>query len=346
MRLPLFFPLKDRPQAMYRILAIVLLAVVLGAVPTGWAQELSGPSVTVTGYVQDSLTGAPIVEALVQVGETSLHVDNRGAFGPVELGLAASVADVAVLVTADGYAPGNFGRLTLHEGQPVELWLKLERINDAPRQESIDPWQGVDAEPDQPQVAQPAASALVPFYMDPNREIRIARTFGTLCDRQADFASLPVQSMRFGDYVRNVLPNEWAASWPSVALDAGAVAVKQYAWYTAFIQRKWNTRFAFDLLDSTCDQVYKDNSFHPATDAAVERTWWVTLNKNGNLFATFYRAYDSQCPAIPGCMGQYGSRDAALAGQSLYEILHHYYSPAVANIPGMDQQLYLPIVQH
>jgi hypothetical protein len=35
----------------------------------------------------------------------------------------------------------------------------------------------------------------------------------------------------FKSYVRDVLPNEWLPGWESGAYQAGALAVKQYAWY-------------------------------------------------------------------------------------------------------------------
>lgn len=338
----LLFHERITHDVMRRLMPVMLLAVLLGFVPTGQAQAPNQPSVTVTGYVQDAFSGHSIVGAVVQVGESTTSTDGRGAVRPVEVILDGPVEDVDVLVTADGYQPWRFTGLTLTLGQPVELWVKLQQgAGAAPATQGTGPAEDIGSEP---QLADLSAD-LVPFFMDPNTEIRIGRTYSNNCVVPSDAYSIPVQSMRFVDYVRNVLPKEWVASWPAASLDAGAVAVRQYAWYTAFIQRKWNRQYPFDLLDNPCDQYYVDNAAHPATDAAFNRTWWVTMNKNGNLFATFYRAHDYQCPRIPGCMGQHGSRNRALAGESAYEILLHYYSPAVLNLPGMEPQIYLPQVR-
>ncbi|MGQ9560204.1 MAG: SpoIID/LytB domain-containing protein [Candidatus Oleimicrobiaceae bacterium] len=38
-------------------------------------------------------------------------------------------------------------------------------------------------------------------------------------------------------YVKNVLPKEWMASWPSQALRAGAVASKMYGWYRVYVPK-------------------------------------------------------------------------------------------------------------
>ena len=40
-----------------------------------------------------------------------------------------------------------------------------------------------------------------------------------------------VATVPFVQYVENVLPHEWIASWNAEALKAGAVAVKSYGWY-------------------------------------------------------------------------------------------------------------------
>jgi peptidoglycan hydrolase-like amidase len=40
-----------------------------------------------------------------------------------------------------------------------------------------------------------------------------------------------IVEINYKEYVKNVLPNEWTASWDMEALKAGALAVKTYAWY-------------------------------------------------------------------------------------------------------------------
>ena len=159
---------------------------------------------------------------------------------------------------------------------------------------------------------------------------------------------IPVQTLRFVDYLRGVLPNEWRAEWPDAALDVGAVAVKQYAWYHAFIHPKWSSRgYAFDLLDNTCDQYYRDNSADQRTDVALARTWFTVLTRNSALFPLYYRALVEQCGTSADCLGQVESAQLASAGKSAADILAYYYSPAellpVAGVNGWSTRESAPI---
>ncbi len=62
----------------------------------------------------------------------------------------------------------------------------------------------------------------------PPKTIRVLRSYGA--------ASGKVQVVPFRAYVENVMAWEWPEAYPTQALRAGAVAVKQYGWYYA---RKW-----------------------------------------------------------------------------------------------------------
>lgn len=156
----------------------------------------------------------------------------------------------------------------------------------------------------------------------------LGRTYTIGCAAPA--AGIPTQRIRFVDYLRNVLPNEWVASWSPAALDAGAIAAKQFAWYTAVIERKWRSQgYPFDLVDNTCDQYYRDASADPRTDAAIQRTWGTLLTRHGVLLRTYYRDTEAGCGGLPDCMGQVESAVLASAGQSTLQILARYY-----NAPG------------
>jgi hypothetical protein len=54
-----------------------------------------------------------------------------------------------------------------------------------------------------------------------------------------------IQTYNFQYYVENVLPDEWIASWPDEALEAGAIAVKEYGWY-------WVNNWRGGSLNGTC----------------------------------------------------------------------------------------------
>lgn len=152
--------------------------------------------------------------------------------------------------------------------------------------------------------------------------IRVGRTFNKAC--VAPPVVHRVDVVPFNQYVKDVLPNEWIASWNNASLDAGAVAVAQFAYQTAFVQKKWSSRgYNFDVVDSTCDQVYVPGSSHPRTNAAVDRVWGLKMVRNGRMFTPYYRAY-----ACPGdCMSQWGSQKLARQGYSAGQILSYYYGP-------------------
>ncbi|MGC9670048.1 SpoIID/LytB domain-containing protein [Planosporangium sp. 12N6] len=138
-----------------------------------------------------------------------------------------------------------------------------------------------------------------------------------------------VDRVDFKTYVKNVLPNEWVPSWPNASLDAGAVAVKSYAWYWALHStRKTPGGQCYDVRDDTGDQVYKPSSAQSSTSAAVDRTWSTRMTRNGNILAAQYCSTTTACGAwVDGnWMSQYGSRDLANAGHDFRYILRYYYT--------------------
>ncbi len=152
----------------------------------------------------------------------------------------------------------------------------------------------------------------------------VGRTYTDDCITPA--RNIPTQRVLFVDYLRNVLANEWVAAWPSAALDAGAIAVKQYAWYTVVVERKWRDRgYPFDLIDNTCDQYYRDASADPRTDAAIQRTWTTVVTRDSRLLRMFYRDTDATCAGRRDCMGQVETAVLAGAGHSHLEILGRYF---------------------
>lgn len=290
---------------LWPLVAALLLLSTLADRPTATAQTGG----TVHGWVRQA-DGAGIAGAQVTIGRRTLLTDAQGNLPPTTIPLDGPRAEVDVVVRAAGYAEWRYIGVELSSARPVELQVVL------------------GAQPTLIAPADPGQSAASVFDGPPDY-INVGRTFSTSCVYPPTNVQR-VDRMPFIDYVRSVLPNEWIASWPAASLDAGAVAVSQYAWSVAFVQRKW-TRYdyPFDVLDSTCDQVYKDRDpsrNYSATDAAVSRMWGTALLRNNALFTTFYRAYDSQCGSNLDCMGQYGSRDRANIGETGLQILGYYYS--------------------
>jgi hypothetical protein len=136
-----------------------------------------------------------------------------------------------------------------------------------------------------------------------------------------------IDEVDFDYYVKNVLPNEWIASWDMEALKAGAMAVKTYAWYWT-IHQKYPGQ-GYDVRDDTWDQVYNPASSHSRTDQAVEDTWNWVMMKNGEVFQAQYDSgiQGSPDPLYPGRMSQWGTQYWAEGVKDWQWICHYYYDP-------------------
>jgi hypothetical protein len=145
-----------------------------------------------------------------------------------------------------------------------------------------------------------------------------------------------VATVPFRSYVRDVLPNEWQPGWRSAALQAGAVAAKQYAWYFAMNPGHGGALngACYDVTDNTSSQVYVAGSNKPTTDAAIDATWGMRLVRNGGLFPASYQATltanqaescGSGLSRYPNVLSQWGSQNCAVAGKNVADILSTYY---------------------
>lgn len=159
----------------------------------------------------------------------------------------------------------------------------------------------------------------------PPKSIRVLRT-----------RSGKVETVPFRKYVARVMASgEWPSRLKMATLEAGALATKQYAWYYAM---KGNHRSGYalgsscyDVRDDTRDQLYKH--YVSPTDRqwkAVDKTWGLTLRKNGRFFLTGYRAGVSRtCGADANGWKLYAASVEACArqGWSYTRILKKYLSP-------------------
>jgi len=110
-----------------------------------------------------------------------------------------------------------------------------------------------------------------------------------------------VAAVDFESYVKVVMPAEWPSAWPIESLRAGAIAIKQYAWYYAMHYRGGTgTGGCYDVSDNANDQVYSPEKQTPAAThiQAVESTWAESITKNGSFILTGYRSgNDVSCGA-------------------------------------------------
>lgn len=151
-----------------------------------------------------------------------------------------------------------------------------------------------------------------------------------------------ITTVPFDQYVENVLPMEWVASWDGDALKAGAVAVKSYAWYWVthyggYVGRTHSASTCFDVTDDTNFQVYRAGSATTRTTQAVQATWRVAARRGGQVLQASYRAYLNSTGEACGAyangttLSQYGTQacNQASTGNKYNVILGKYYYPGL-----------------
>jgi hypothetical protein len=140
------------------------------------------------------------------------------------------------------------------------------------------------------------------------------------------------------------MPAEWGPTHPREALRAGAVAIKQYAWYHAMYWRgRSATGGCYDVVDSTNDQVYSPETKRPSPVhiSAVDATWGWSMLRSGRFFASGYRAGASvACGADSSgtVMYQNGASRCARDGKTATEILKIYYGPTTVEVRGDGEE--------
>ncbi|MCM1440928.1 MAG: SpoIID/LytB domain-containing protein, partial [Roseburia sp.] len=95
-----------------------------------------------------------------------------------------------------------------------------------------------------------------------------------------------VKTMPLFEYIINVLPNEWYASWHTESLKAGAMAIKTYAWNNILDPRPDAYKYHADVTDASASyQHYVENSAYiPCTLATREVQDYVMVNSQNKVF--------------------------------------------------------------
>jgi hypothetical protein len=161
----------------------------------------------------------------------------------------------------------------------------------------------------------------------PPSTIRVYRTSGSQAGT--------VQTVDFRTYVGVVLAAEWSSSSPTAALQTGAVAVKEYAWYYIMNPRGSSAGGScYDVTDNTNDQIYYPEGRSPSAGqlAAIDATWYESITRAGRLIMTGYRSGSSgSCgyDADGYHLFQASSRSCASAGMNVDQILQIYYGPGL-----------------
>jgi hypothetical protein len=157
-----------------------------------------------------------------------------------------------------------------------------------------------------------------------------------------------VEVVDFKQYVKNVLPNEWYASWPRESLRAGALAAKMYTWQIVANGGRYDDA---DVYDSVCDQVYIAGVEYASTNNAVEFTWnWRLTHPDGSLFRTHYLDWYWRCRDYGWqgfCIGQWDTLYHAL-GNNGYDklswdemIFRYYWNSSLSYIPTIPPSKFM-----
>ncbi len=300
-----------------------------GVPASGAARQQPGShSSRIEGSVSDEQTGAPVAGAEVALLITPpVHAvtDSKGHFVLADISIQETYRAVTITVQAGGYGSWTMRNTLLYPAITRLLTVRLgagDTLIDAglPRALTGESQQADDTSGPSLQAA---------GHDVPPDTIRVAHTGFELCSDwiNAGRPILWVEEMDFKQYVKNVLPNEWVASWQPEALRAGAMAVKTFAWVKVLTQVR--APYGADILDNTCDQYYVPSSEQASTSAAVDDTWNYMMHRDGQLFHIFYLNTRARCDTSPNqpCMPQWGTQEDALEGYDWQWMLYHYYAP-------------------
>jgi hypothetical protein len=145
-------------------------------------------------------------------------------------------------------------------------------------------------------------------------------------------------------YEEHVLPNEWGSSAPYAALQAGAEAVRDYAWYFVLYGSKGTAAnvnpCSFDVDDTTAYQEFLPSApTYINTNDAVTSTAGTVFSHDGAITETSYCSnFVTDCgadsppdscgeDATGDAMSQIGSDSCADDGDTWQQILLTYYYP-------------------
>jgi hypothetical protein len=146
-----------------------------------------------------------------------------------------------------------------------------------------------------------------------------------------------VETVDFKTYVKVVMPAEWPSTWSQEVFRAGAVAIKQYAWYyTMHYRGGTGTGGCYDVRDDNNDQIYSPTRTQYANQIqAVESSWSESITRGGTFVFTGYRpgtnvACGSDAHTLGGnYLMQRSALNCATDGKTGEQILEIYYGPGL-----------------
>ena len=343
----------------------------IAATPTGGEANVAlhpanGASPTaIEGWVRDS-GGRPVPRAVVALGSYRATSDWGGyfSFGAGQLPLPTGSPNdgftyVEASVSAHGYADWSISQVRYYPGDILRLYPRLNPASAAPSHfTAARPQVGASQAPAAGSTESEARASLASVLTLGNSGGESDIAAGPQSAGLASVASAPavpaqirvyrtatgdVEVVPFKEYVKHVLPNEWISSWAPASLRAGAMAVKEYAWFWIARGGK-QTALDADVKDNTDDQVYDPNVSYASTDAAVDATWQYSMTRSGALFQASYCAGTYQADPAEDCpwdnfyMTQWGSKYHADQGRTWSWIVRFYFPGVIISPtpPGGD----------
>jgi peptidoglycan hydrolase-like amidase len=138
-----------------------------------------------------------------------------------------------------------------------------------------------------------------------------------------------VKTVPFETYMANSLPNEWSPSWNTESLQAGAMAIKMFAWYHILHPTKLDG-WDFDLDNTTNFQTYREGNRFAETEEAHRRVRNLAYTTpDGTIVELNYRAGTPENPnwayRNANMMAQHGTQYWAQQGRNMLQILQWYF---------------------
>ena len=326
----------------------------------------------IKGKVIDDGTGAALADGRITIPELKLSTrsDQNGnfAFEPIRA-TPVTEHDVTLMAQVPGYGVHtmiNVGvvsqdtatvLLTLKKGSTPTRWFgRLLRPSERAQNSQADlPFTLFSTDPGAVTLG-PLSPSRFSSTSSPPLYIRVG-IFALNSSGVKSGSLLRVDTVDFDFYMKHVLQAEWGPPtlFDTESLKAGAMAVKNYAWYSILHPIPTN----YDLDNSQSYQVYDPYISYTSSDSAVDyqsTTGWYQKDANGlaNIFLSQYyngvETSTSLCPSSLGynpnnCMTQWGSEYWADPPQSkLYTwILPNYYTTGALSYffyPPRTQKLY------
>ena len=130
----------------------------------------------------------------------------------------------------------------------------------------------------------------------------------------------------FTDYIKNVASSEIYPTWPQASLEANIYAIITFALNRVFTQWYRNRGYHFDITNSTAyDQAFQyGRTIYESISKIVDEIFNQYVRRQGQI-APFFTSFCNGTTVTCNGLSQWGTVTLADQGQSVLQILRHYY---------------------